>query len=77
MIPNLDIEPDQLKAFCSKWQIVELSVFGSVLREDFNDASDIDFLVTFAPDARTTLFDLVRMNDEMAAVVGRPVDIVD
>lgn len=76
MIPNLDMNHEQLVTFCHKWHIDELSVFGSVLREDFNDASDVDFLVVFAADSRTTLFDLVEMRDEMRDILGRPVDII-
>ena len=40
---------DQLAAFCRRWKIQELALFGSVLREDFRPESDIDVLVTFAP----------------------------
>lgn len=76
MIPNLDIDQTQLAAFCQRWRIVELSVFGSVLRDDFNKDSDVDFLVMFSPDATTTLFDLVDMESEMTGIVGRPVDII-
>lgn len=76
MIPNLSITREQLIAFCDRWRVVELSVFGSVLRDDFRNDSDIDFLVVFADDAETTLFDLAQMEDEMAALVDRSVDIV-
>jgi uncharacterized protein len=70
-IPN---EP--LAAFCRKWQVTELALFGSVLRADFGPGSDIDVLVTFAPDARRSLFDLVTMQEELERVFGRPVDLV-
>jgi hypothetical protein len=42
---------EQIREICARWQIVELELFGSVLRDDFGPASDIDVLVTFAPDA--------------------------
>lgn len=77
VIPNLHIDHEKLIAFCQKWHVVELSVFGSVLRHDFHEGSDIDFLVTFSDDWVPTLFDLVHMNDEMAAIAGRPVDVID
>jgi predicted nucleotidyltransferase len=74
---DLDIPSEKIEAFCRKWQITELSLFGSALREDFGPESDIDFLVTFAPETRPTLFDLVDMEDELKEIFGRDVDLVD
>ncbi len=67
---------EEIEAFCRRWKIVELSVFGSVLRQDFRPDSDIDFLVRFAPDARWSLFDHARMEHELGEVLGREVDLV-
>ena len=67
----------QLVEFCSRWKICELSIFGSYLRDDFRPDSDLDFLYTFSKNAGWNLFDLVRMDEELAAIVGRPVDLVD
>jgi len=69
--------PSELAAFCRKWRIRELSLFGSALREDFGPESDLDFLVSFEPEAEFDLFDLVAMKDELEARYGRPVDIVE
>ena len=52
-------------------------MFGSALREDFRSDSDIDVLVTFAPNTRVSLFDLVDMEDELKDVFGREVDLVE
>lgn len=68
---------DAIRAYCQKWRICEFAVFGSVLRDDFNDESDIDVLVTFADDTRYTLFDLAHMGDELEAILGREVDLID
>lgn len=68
---------EAIAAFCRKWKITELALFGSVLRDDFRPDSDIDLLVTYAPDARWTFFDLVHMEDELAEIFGRKVDLVD
>lgn len=68
-------EPD-LAAFCLRWKIAELAVFGSALREDFGADSDVDLLVTFAPDADWSLLDHVRMQEELAQLLGRPADLV-
>jgi predicted nucleotidyltransferase len=74
--PRIELPREQIEDFCRRWQIVELSLFGSVLRDDFQPESDIDVLVSFAPDARSTLFDLVRIEDELADILGRKVDLV-
>jgi uncharacterized protein len=74
---GMSLPMHQLAEFCSRWKIKELSIFGSYLREDFRPDSDLDFLYTFADHAGWSLFDLVRMDEELAAIVGRPVDLVD
>src|SRR5215208_6012593 len=65
-----------IAAFCDRWKIVELSLFGSALRDDFGPSSDIDLLVAFAPDADWSLLDHVTMEEELAALLGRDVDLV-
>ena len=64
---NLKIPVDlgAIEAFCRKWRIIEFAFFGSVIREDFQPESDIDVLVTFAPEAHWSLFDHVEMQDEL------------
>lgn len=78
-LPSLGVELpyDAIVEFCRRWKITRLEVFGSILREDFGPRSDIDFLVTFDPAARLSLFDLVDAEDELSAIVGRPVDLVE
>jgi len=71
------IPDDQLAAFCRTWKIRELSLFGSVLRDDFGPESDVDCLVDFAPDADWGLLDLIRAEQELSALLGRPVDLVE
>ena len=48
---RLGVEPETIDAFCRKWQIRELSLFGSALRDDFRPDSDVDLLVVFDPQA--------------------------
>ncbi len=74
---QIELPREAIAEFCRRWQVVELCLFGSVLREDFRPDSDIDVLVTFAPQARHSIFDLLRMEDELARVFGRKVDLVD
>jgi hypothetical protein len=65
-----------LDAFCARWKVAELSLFGSILRDDFRADSDVDVLVEFEPDARWTLLDLTTMEDELGSIFGRRVDLV-
>jgi predicted nucleotidyltransferase len=74
---QIDLAPDTLQHFCQKWQITELSLFGSVLRDDFRPDSDIDVLATFSPDAPWSLLDLVNMEYELADLTGRDVDLIE
>lgn len=66
-----------LAEFCQRWQIERLELFGSVLRSDFGPKSDIDVLVSFEENAEPGLFDLVTMQEELAALFGRPVDLIE
>ena len=62
--------------FCQKNQIRRLSLFGSVLREDFHPESDIDVLVDFEPAHVPGLFGVARMERELSAICGgRKVDL--
>ena len=74
---RVPIDRDQIAAFCRRWKIVELSLFGSVLRDDFRSDSDVDVLVTFTPDAPWSLLDLVEMQHELQGLFGRDVDLVE
>jgi hypothetical protein len=73
---NLEIPDDALAAFCRRWKVTELALFGSVLRGDFRPDSDVDVLVTFDPKAHRTLFEMVDMQDDLARMLGRRVDLV-
>ena len=73
---NFELTKQQVKDFCEKWQITELALFGSVLRDDFGKDSDIDILVTFAPQAKHSLLDLVHIIDELKYLLKRKVDVL-
>ena len=62
-----------LADFCRRWKIKELAVFGSAVRGDIRPDSDIDLLVTFAPEINWTMFDHYRMEDELAEMFAREV----
>jgi predicted nucleotidyltransferase len=67
---------DRIEELCRRWKIVELSLFGSALREDFRPDSDVDLLARFAPDADWSLLDRARMEREFSEMLGREVDLV-
>lgn len=76
MNARIELPRQRIAEFCEKWRIIEFALFGSVLRDDFKPDSDVDVLVEFAPEACHSLFDLVRMQDELKVLVGREVDLV-
>ncbi len=76
MTAQVDIPREKIVDFCGRWQVNELALFGSVLRDDFGPDSDVDVLVRFTSDARRTLFDLVRMEEELKSILGREIDLV-
>lgn len=73
---RIAVNQKHVAAFCRKNQIRRLWFFGSVLRDDFSPDSDVDALVEFTPEAKHSLFDLVRMQRELAGILGREVDLV-
>lgn len=72
--PRLDTP--EIRRFCQRWEIKELAAFGSVLRDDFGPDSDLDLLVEFKDDARWSLWDHARMEEELADLLGRDVDLI-
>lgn len=69
------ISREDVARFCRDRQIRRLSLFGSVLGEDFGPDSDLDVLVEFEPGARVGLFELARYERELSERVGRKVDL--
>lgn len=73
---KLAIEEFRLADFCRRWKIRQLAVFGSARRPDFRPDSDVDFLVTFSPDADWSVFEHVTMEGELSDLIGRRVDLI-
>lgn len=76
-IPHLLVSDDLIADFCRRWKIAEMSVFGSVVRKDFRPDSDIDVLVSFEAGAGWSLLDVMTIQEELAALLGRPVDLIE
>ena len=71
---RLAVDKAKLADFCRREGIRELSFFGSVLRDDFTEGSDVDVLVEF--DSPKSLLDHVRIQRELGDLLGRRVDLV-
>jgi hypothetical protein len=74
---KINIDMEKIRSFCTRWNVQEMSLFGSVLREDFKEGSDVDVLVRFSPGKTPTLFALSRMEKELEDIFGRKVDLVE
>lgn len=74
---KLRVSKETIAEFCRKWKITEFALFGSVLRDDFHSDSDIDVLVTFSPDSDWGVEHLLDMKEELEALFGRAVDLVE
>jgi uncharacterized protein len=76
-LQNIQLPESAIEQFCRKWNLRELSVFGSVLREDFQPASDVDVLITFAPGSGMTFESFLEMRAELSKMFGgREVDLI-
>jgi predicted nucleotidyltransferase len=72
----LHISSEELSHFCHRYQVRELALFGSMLGQDYGPDSDVDLLVSFEPAARVTFSTLAKMQRELEALLGRPVDLI-
>ena len=75
MSTRIHIDSEKIGEFCRRNQIRKLSLFGSVLRDDFRPDSDVDFLVEFKPEARIGLLGLAGLELELADMLGGEVDL--
>lgn len=68
--------PDELEALCRRWKIRRLTLFGSQVSGNARPDSDVDLLVEYDADAAWSLFDAARLQEELAELFGRSVDLV-
>jgi uncharacterized protein len=71
---RVNVAPDKIAEFCARHNIRKLALFGSVLRDDFNEESDVDVLVEFEPDAAVGL-NFFSIEQELSMILGRKVDL--
>ncbi len=72
---KIDIPKGQIESFCRRYGIRRQAVFGSALREDFRQESDIDILVDFEPGVRVGFVTFLRIQEELSRLLGRKVDL--
>ena len=72
---RIDIPKERLVGFCRKHGIQKLSLFGSVLSDDFGPDSDVDVLVEFKAGTRIGLIGLTGLEFELSEIIGRKVDL--
>ncbi len=77
MNTKLSLPKEKIEEFCLRWRIVEFSLFGSVLRDDFDLDSDIDAVVSLSEEADLDLYDWITMIEELEKIFGRKVDLVE
>jgi uncharacterized protein len=75
-INKFNISQTELDEICKRFLIKELSLFGSINSDNFNEDSDIDLLVAFEDHANFSLFDIVRIKDSFENLFNRRVDLV-
>ena len=74
---GIDIPKEAIAEFCRRWRVRELSLFGSVLTEEFRPDSDVDVLVAFEAGGRPSLEEWLEMEGELGSLFGREVDLVE
>ena len=73
---KIELDALAVAEFCRKWHITEMSLFGSVLRDDFKADSDVDILVSFIEGATLGLLDKIAAREELEVMLGRNVELV-
>ncbi|MCX8009687.1 MAG: nucleotidyltransferase domain-containing protein, partial [Ignavibacteria bacterium] len=76
ILNDIKIDDERIAEICKRFKINELALFGSALREDYSENSDVDLLVEFIPNSAITLFNIVELKEELEKIFGREVDIV-
>ena len=72
---SIEMPRERLAEFCRRNRIRRLSLFGSILRDDFGPDSDVDFLVEFEPGKTPSLLTMAGLEIELSEMLGRKVDL--
>ena len=76
-LKNINLPMAEIAQFCQKWNLTELALFGSVLRDDFRpDSSDIDVMIQYHPESVPSFYDLDLMEEDLEVIFEREVDVI-
>src|SRR5580700_11772106 len=76
LISGVELPIERIADVCRRYEVQDLSVFGSAARGDMRPESDIDILADFKPGARIGLIKFATLNEELTGLLGRNVDLV-
>ena len=76
-LPKLEINENKVKEIASSYKILELYIFGSALRQDFNDKSDIDLLIKLSKGSGYSIFELIEIKEKFEKLFNRKIDLVE
>ena len=76
-LPGLAYDAKALEAFCERWGVTQVAVFGPAARGELLPESDVDVVVTLRPDSKVSAWDIITMQDELAELFGRSVHLVE
>ena len=74
--PRFPVDQALLDAFCSRWDVAELALFGSSARGESRPDSDFDVMVEFSAGASPGIWAFAQMREELEDLVGKRVDLV-
>jgi predicted nucleotidyltransferase len=74
---GISLNYNDLVFLCKKYSINELAVFGSSIRDDFNQNSDVDILISFVHNSNISLFEIIELERDLSQLLNREVDIVE
>lgn len=72
---SITVPKAQIEEFCRRYAIRRLSLFGSVLRDEFGPTSDVDVLVEFELGQRVGLLRMAHIENQLSQLLGRKVDL--
>jgi predicted nucleotidyltransferase len=76
-LPGLDYDTAELEDFCKRWSVVKLAVFGPAARNELQDSSEVDVMVTLEPNSPVSAWAFIGLQDELAQLLHRPVHLVE
>ena len=74
---RINLPMERIQDFCRRYGVAEFALFGSVLRDDFRPDSDVDVMLQFKPGYGFTFENTPAIEDDLAAIFGRRIDVIE